>query len=375
MAGPGARAGGGGHSAAGFVAAGDLGRFRRLVDLTVLTTLALIILGGVVRVSESGLGCGPGGSGTEGWPLCGGEAIPLLSQSEVIIEFSHRLLAAVVTALIAILAWTAYKRLRHLHWPLRTSIAAGVLVLIQAGLGGLTVEKNLAEELGAAHLGLAMLLLGLLLWMAVRARVELTAAEREATPEHDAEEMATDEKPVRALKPFAAGAAVLLLCAIVAGGYVAGTEEEGVGSSGRNINGAHMACGDTFPTCLDGRVAPFGESRLSDIHLTHRFLVYGATAAILLMIAIALRRGSRSRLLAVAGGLLLLQLLLGALNVWLGEHATLIVAHLFVATLLWGTVLLIAFRLAWAPAPAIAPWRTPTGATPTMREGLMEGGV
>ncbi len=157
--------------------AGDeLRRFRRLVDLTALTTVALIILGGVVRVSDSGLGCGPGGSGTEGWPLCGGEAIPLLSHSEVIIEFSHRLLAAVVAALIVLLAWTAYRHLRHLTWPLRLSVATGVLVLAQAGLGGLTVEKNLAEELVAAHLCLAMILLGMLLWMAVRARAELAAA-------------------------------------------------------------------------------------------------------------------------------------------------------------------------------------------------------
>jgi heme A synthase len=359
----GPRAGGGGD---------ELRRFRRLVDLTVFTTLALIILGGVVRVSESGLGCGPGGSGTEGWPLCGGEAIPLLSHSEVIIEFSHRLLAAVVTALIAVLAWTAYKHLRGLRWPLRTSIAAGVLVLVQAGLGGLTVEKNLAEELVAAHLGLAMVLLGMLLWMAVRARVELSAAAPKAIAGREAEETAVDEKPVRGLKPFAVAAAVLLLCAIVAGGYVAGTEEEGVGGTGPNINGAHMACGDTFPTCLDGRVAPFGESRLSDIHLTHRFFVYGATAAILLLMGLAYRRGSRSRLIGIAGLLLLLQLTLGALNVWLGEHATLIVAHLLVATLLWGTVLLIAYRLAWSPAPAAAASLRAAGAPP-LRDEPVEG--
>jgi heme A synthase len=326
----------------------ELRRFRRLADLTAVTTLALIILGGVVRVSDSGLGCGPGGSGTEGWPLCGGEAIPLLGSSEVIIEFSHRLLAAVVVGLIGLLAWRTYRRseLRQLRWPLRLSVAAGVLVLLQAGLGGLTVEKNLAEELVAAHLCLAMILLGLLLWMAVRARGELAAL----TPDSGS----AAAPPVRGLKPFAAAAAMLLLCAIVAGGYVAGTEEEGVEGSGRNVNGAHMACGESFPTCLDGRVAPFGESRFSDIHLTHRFLVYGATVAILLLIGVALARGSRSRLLALAALLLLAQLTLGALNVWLGEHAALILAHLLVGTLLWSAVLMIAFRLAWSPAPAAA---------------------
>ena len=52
-------------------------------------------------------------------------------------------------------------------------------------------------------------------------------------------------------------------------------------------NGAHLACGDVFPTCLnEGRLLPFGESRLTDIHLTHRALVYIATAAILLEVLI-----------------------------------------------------------------------------------------
>jgi heme A synthase len=325
----------------------ELRRFRRLADLTAVATFLLIIVGGVVRVSESGLGCGPGGSGTEGWPLCGGDVIPLVGDLNRIIEFSHRVLAGVVTVLIAMLAWRAYRMLHprrpqtpppNQRWPLRGSIVAGVLVLAQAGLGGLTVENSLAEELVAAHLGLAMLLLGLLLWLDVRARDEGEAV-----------------APLEGLKPFAAAAVILLLGAIVAGGYMAGTEKEGVDEAGPNIAGAHLACGEQFPGCLNSGALPFGESRLTDIHLTHRVLVYGGTLAILALIAVAYRRGSRNWALAVAGFLLLCQLLLGALNVWLGEHATLIVAHLTVATLLWSTVLLIAYRLAWAPARAVAP--------------------
>jgi heme A synthase len=317
----------------------ELRRFRRLADLTAVATFLLIVVGGVVRVSESGLGCGPGGSGTEGWPLCGGEVIPLVGDVNRIIEFSHRVLASVVTVLIALLAYRAYRGLRDLHWPLRGSIAAGVLVLAQAGLGGLTVENSLDEELVAAHLGLAMVLLGLVLWLDLQARAVGQ----------------TGRQPVRGMKSIAAVAVALLLGAIVAGGYMAGTEEEGVNEAAPNIAGAHLACGEQFPGCLNSGALPFGESRLSDIHLTHRVLVYGATLAILALIAVAYRRGSRDWALAVAGFLLLCQLLLGALNVWLGEHATLIVAHLTVATLLWSSVLLIAYRLAWAPAPAVEP--------------------
>jgi heme A synthase len=325
----------------------ELRRFRRLADLTLIATFLLIIVGGIVRVSESGLGCGPGGSGTEGWPLCNGEAVPFFHNTEVIVEFSHRILAAIVTGLIALLAWRAYKGLRELRWPLRLSLAAGGLVLVQAALGGLTVEKNLAEELVAAHLALAMILIGLLLWISVRARVE--AGELET---RSAAELPADRRPRLSLKPFAVGAAVLLLCAIVAGGYVAGTEEEGVHGAGANVAGAHMACGETFPRCLDNRILPFGESRLSDIHLTHRVFVYAATAAILLLLGVAFARGVRSRLLLAVLLLLVAQVTLGALNVWLGEHAVLVVAHLITATVLWSTMLLLAFRFAFAPAPA-----------------------
>jgi heme A synthase len=332
----------------GPVAGADLRRFRLTAQLTVAATLVLIVVGGIVRVSESGLGCGPAGSGTEGWPLCGGQVIPLIGDEQRLVEFTHRALAGLVAVMIGVLAWQAIRTLRELRWPLRWSAAAVVLVLAQAGLGGLTVEHNLEDELVAAHLSLAMLLLALLLWMVVRTRAEEAAGEHP----HPAA-----RAPVRGLRPFAAAAAVLLLAAIVAGGYVAGTEEEGAENA--VAAGAHLACGEAFPTCLDDRILPFGESRLTDIHLTHRVLVYLASAAILVLIGVALRRGSRSRLLALAGALLVLQLLLGALNVWLGEHASLVVAHLTVATLLWSTVLLVAYTLAFAPAAAPSARRAP----------------
>ena len=338
MAGP--RAGGGGAG---------LRRFRRLADLTAVVTFLLIIVGGVVRVSDSGLGCGAGGSGTKGWPLCGGDVIPLVGDENTLIEFSHRALATVVVVLIALLCWRAYRDLRQGNgWAFRGSIAAGVLVLIQAGLGGLTVEHSLKEELVAAHLGTAMLLFALLLWLSFKARSE------------GALETGRDvRQPVRGLKPYAATAAVLLLAAIVAGGYMAGTEEKGVNEVGPNVAGAHMACGKMFPECGSGEFLPFGNNRLTDIHLTHRAFVYAATIAIIVLLSIAFARGSRDRLLALAALLLLCQILLGALNVWLGEHGPLIVAHLATATLLWGTIISIACRVAWLPSPAATRERAP----------------
>ena len=47
-----------------------------------------------------------------------------------------------------------------------------------------------------------------------------------------------------------------------------------------------------------------------------------------------------------------LQILLGALNVWLGENPALIVAHLALATVLWATVVHAATSLLPVPAGA-----------------------
>ncbi len=328
--------------------AGELRDFRRLVDLTAIVTFALILVGGVVRVSDSGLGCGPAGSGTEGWPLCGGQVIPLIGDVNRIVEFSHRVLAAVVVGLIVWMAWRALKRLPEQRWAFRGSALAGVLVLAQAVLGGLTVENNLHEPLVAGHLMLAMLLLGTLLWLAVRARRE-QALESSGGAEAAA-------APPRGLRTASAVAAVLVLAAIVAGGYVAGTEEEGVESGA--VGGAHLACGEQFPGCANQGVLPFGESRLIDIQLTHRVLVYGATVSVLFLLGLAYARGSRSRLLALAAALLAAQFALGVLNVMLGKHAALVVAHLATGTLLWASVLLIAYTFAWVRVPSPESIRT-----------------
>ena len=50
--------------------------------------------------------------------------------------------------------------------------------------------------------------------------------------------------------------------------------------------------------------------------------------------------------------MLALQILLGALNVWLGENPALILAHLTLATLLWATVVQAGASLLAVPAGA-----------------------
>src|SRR3954451_22359597 len=109
-------------------------RFRRLLNATIVATFALIVIGGVVRVSDSGLGCGAEGSGTHGWPLCGGGGVPFLPQHPGS-EFSHRVVATIVVLLILGLAYIAFRGLRDHRWLVRGVVAAAILVFLQAGLG------------------------------------------------------------------------------------------------------------------------------------------------------------------------------------------------------------------------------------------------
>ena len=81
----------------------------------------------------------------------------------------------------------------------------------------------------------------------------------------------------------------------------------------------------------------------------------------------ATRRGIRSRVFPLAALLLVAQIVLGAMNVWLGEHAALVVAHLTLGTLLWATVAYAALELVAVPSQRRIPApdaRTEASATP-----------
>ena len=315
--------------------------YRRLAVATAIATFALIIVGGIVRVSDSGLGCGPGGSGFHGWPFCNGDVVPGIDLNSVI-EYSHRALAGAVTIMMFTLAVLAFRRYRAHRGLVRATTGAALLIVAQAALGGATVEENLKEVLVAAHLGLAMLLLGLLLYI-VRASGQWTA------------DSGQGEGPAAAVPRWLAiSASFAVLCTIVAGGYMAGTQKYGRADYQLG-DGAHHACGKQFPACNDGFL-PFGQSRLVDIHLTHRAFMYLTTLFALTLVAVALRRRPSPGVVRAAltvAALLVLQVLVGALNVWLDEYEALIVVHLALGTLLWASTLELTLQLFRVPAPSL----------------------
>ncbi len=136
--------------------------FRRLAVLTAVFAYLQIALGGVVRVSGSGLGC-------PDWPLCNGRPYPP-ANLHAIIEYSHRAVGSVTGVLIiatVILAWVVWRSRRPLVAWLATASLIGVVG--EGLLGAGVVANELASWLVLIHLGLAMIILGFLVATAVMA--------------------------------------------------------------------------------------------------------------------------------------------------------------------------------------------------------------
>ena len=136
-------------------------RFQKLAAATVATTFILVVIGVVVRATDSGLGC-------PDWPLCHGQLLPSIGDSKGWIEWAHRGVAALIGILVLAMAAVAVLRYRDrgsILWP---SIAAVGLVGFQAWLGRETVRLGNSGESVTAHLASAMALLALLVFILAR---------------------------------------------------------------------------------------------------------------------------------------------------------------------------------------------------------------
>jgi cytochrome c oxidase assembly protein subunit 15 len=135
---------------------------RRLALGSVLVNVLIVVTGGVVRLTDSGLGCPT-------WPSCTDASLtPTKAYSfHGIIEFTNRQLTFLV-AIFAIATWIV-ALLRREQRTLATVAAASIPA--QAVLGGLTVKTHLNPWLVAAHFLLSMAILFITAWLWWRVRL------------------------------------------------------------------------------------------------------------------------------------------------------------------------------------------------------------
>src|SRR5437868_12534826 len=137
-------------------------RYRALVYTSLLASFLVVVWGGIVRVTGSGLGC-------PDWPLCHGQFLPSLDPATRI-EWTHRFLAIVGgTTVASLVLWSliVYRADRRV---LALALIAAVLYPLQAVLGAITVILELPPEWVTVHLANAELLLAALTVLAVIVR-------------------------------------------------------------------------------------------------------------------------------------------------------------------------------------------------------------
>jgi len=275
--------------------------FRRLALVTAVFAYLQIALGGVVRVSGSGLGC-------PDWPLCHGRPYPP-ADVHAIIEYSHRAVGSVTGILIiatVVLAWVVFRTRGPLVAWLATASLIGVVG--EGLLGGKVVATDLQPWLVVVHLGLAMMILGFLVATAVMA-----GPQSEGVP----------DRTFRRLGAVAVGATYLML---LSGSTV-------VASS------ADQSC-HSWPLCGGGLTPVF--SGANAFTMLHRGAVLVISLLIVYVLVTAIRRsGMRSGMGVSAVAtltILVLQIAVGG-GAALTDSAFFNGLHVALATLVWSGVL------------------------------------
>lgn len=306
-------------------------RFQKLAVATAASTLALITVGAIVRASGAGLGC-------PDWPRCHGRWIPPL-QADALIEYSHRLTASVVGALVlalAVYAWVRFRSFGGIFWPAFGSL---LVVLFQGALGRLVVERELESGLVALHFATSLVLLGLV----------VLAAGGSFMPRGGR----MDRRAAEALVMAAALFALAMIGAFVTQWSAA------------------LAFAD-WPL-MGGRLLPSLGGPTQVVHFLHRLAALGV-GAVLVRLAVTVMREPRDavlvRLAHTALALWIVQVLVGGANVFTRSASWAVAAHVLLGALLWATAVtlaLAAYRRAPRAEEALPPRIGDRGAARTVR--------
>ncbi|MBR7742225.1 heme A synthase [Phycicoccus sp. BSK3Z-2] len=254
---------------------------RRWAWANLVANTVIILTGGLVRLTGSGLGCPT-------WPRCTPESFVPHRELGLhgAVEFGNRLLtyvlvAVVIGTLVAVWRWSRTSRSLRVHTAV---IAVGIP--FQAVIGGITVLMDLNPWIVALHLVLSLVLVSLSTWLVLR------VSDRSRGP-----------VPPRAA-PLALVALVLTWVAVYLGTVVTGS-------------GPHAGDADVPRNGLDPEL-------VSRVHAVSVYLLVGVTVALWLLVRRSAARTAVTALLAVE----LAQGVVGYVQYFTGLPVALVAVHL-----------------------------------------------
>jgi cytochrome c oxidase assembly protein subunit 15 len=280
----------------------------------------VVLLGAIVRATDSGGGCGAS------WPLCNGDFFPHHPRLATVIEFTHRSTSGVCTMLLVGLAVWTYWVTPKRHLARKAVCWAGFFLVMEALLGAalvlnhwveanVSVGRVIAQGIHFTNTLLLMAALTLTAWFL------------------------RDDRRDREQNAVSKGAAwVAVLATILVG-----------------ATGALAALADTLfpsPTLRAALAADFAAK--APVLVRMRWLHPAAAVVGLLCVALLLRSNRHWDTVGKAvAGLLGLQFLLGAADVLLLAPTWLQVVHLLGADLYWVALVILAGRVIWQPRSMI----------------------
>jgi len=276
---------------------------RRVLLVNLVLEIGIVVTGGLVRLTGSGLGCPT-------WPQCvPGSFTPVPYQAQgfhKLIEFGNRTLTGAVSiaallVIIAVWRWAPGRR----GWApgrrtlLRISFLPLIGVLLQAVLGGITVLTGLNPAIVAAHFLASMVLVSLSAYLLYR------------VSEGDEAPVALVRKEIRLL---AWGTAALGVIVLILGTVVTGS-------------GPHSGDAATPRFGFDPRT-------ISWLHADTVMLFVGLVVAVLLAVHLTATDPRPGRFWHAVLGITVLQGLVGYTQYLTGLPEVLVMVHMLGASLL-----------------------------------------
>lgn len=293
-------------------------RFTRFAWFVVAYNILVVIWGAFVRASKSGDGCGVS------YPLCNGMIVPHAAEIKTIVEFMHRVSTTPALVFVIILVVLAFRRFPRGHLVRKSAVLSLIFILTEGAIGAILVLYRMVahDDSVARVFSMSAHLINTFILLAVLTLTAYWAGKWE-------KRLIFKGNEARAVS----------FAALIAGMLLVG------------ITGAVAALGDTlFPA--ESLAHGFNQDFAETAHYLIRLRIYHPLVSVLVGCSAAavaawhiLKRpdNSETKRISVAVVVLVaIQLAAGAVNVLLLAPIWMQLVHLFLADLLWMSVVLLA---------------------------------